>query len=620
MSAAKTTFWRKCRITIRWCRIAALLGVFFALCALAYLNRVGLPDFIKAPLLAELRARGLDLNFSRIRLRWYRGIVAEDIRLGPARQAEGAQFFAKEADVRLNRSALLRLEWQPTALILRQGDFTLPLLETNQPPQQLRLEAINTELRFLPNDEWELDNFQAECFGVKVKISGTLTNASLVRSWRSSAQPSASPSVRPLRRFVSAMEKIHFTSAPEIKLRAYADSRDARSFGAWLTMAAPGALTPWGAADDVLLTAHWRPGSGSNRVAEAEVSVRASQLKTDWGIIQHAHWSGKGSFPATDSLPAAGNWKLEFANAQSDWGSAQNGRLSSVTESNFTDGSALFKTRVTGSAENLLTQWGRAEQAGLILAVSNSNTNWIPLAGDAELTLRRPQMDHGTAQRGQLTVRMKQSPADAPRVADANWAWWAKLEPFQLDWQGAFDEVSLSKLLLQKISFTGRWRAPQLEIADLKVDLFERQLEGSARLDILSRVAEGRAKFDFDVHRIEPLLTTNAQRWLRRHEWVSPPLVQAEARLRLPAWTNRHPDWRGEVKPTMWLYGDFSVGSAAFRTIPIDSAQSHFSYSNMIWRLPDMVVTRPEGRIDLNIVHHSRTEEYHSLGGRNGTD
>ena len=63
---------RRLRITI-WLVILALVG------ALAYLNQVGLPNVVKRPLLEKLRARGIDLQFSRLRLRWYHGIVADNV-------------------------------------------------------------------------------------------------------------------------------------------------------------------------------------------------------------------------------------------------------------------------------------------------------------------------------------------------------------------------------------------------------------------------------------------------------------------------------------------------------------------------------------------------------------
>ena len=76
-------------------------------------------------------------------------------------------------------------------------------------------------------------------------------------------------------------------------------------------------------------------------------------------------------------------------------------------------------------------------------------------------------------------------------------------------------------------------------------------------------------------------------------------------------WTNRHPDWRGELRPTLQLNGQFHVGDGAFRGVHALTADSHFTYSNMCWRLPDLVATRPEGR--LNLVHESdeRTKDFY---------
>ena len=77
--------------------------------ALLYLNRVGLPDFAKQPLLENLRARGLELEFSRLRLSWYRGIVAENVRFGRADEPLSPQLTAAQVQLRLNHRALARL-------------------------------------------------------------------------------------------------------------------------------------------------------------------------------------------------------------------------------------------------------------------------------------------------------------------------------------------------------------------------------------------------------------------------------------------------------------------------------------------------------------------------------
>ena len=70
---------RRWRRYFRRCRIALLLGALALVGALTYLNQVGLPEFLRRPLLEKLRDRGLDLQLSALRLHFYRGIVAENV-------------------------------------------------------------------------------------------------------------------------------------------------------------------------------------------------------------------------------------------------------------------------------------------------------------------------------------------------------------------------------------------------------------------------------------------------------------------------------------------------------------------------------------------------------------
>jgi hypothetical protein len=80
----KGRFWRNCRTYFRRVRITVWLVILALLGGLVYLNRVGLPGFAKKPLLEKVRARGFDLQFSRLRLSWYHGLVAENVRFGRA--------------------------------------------------------------------------------------------------------------------------------------------------------------------------------------------------------------------------------------------------------------------------------------------------------------------------------------------------------------------------------------------------------------------------------------------------------------------------------------------------------------------------------------------------------
>jgi hypothetical protein len=137
--------------------------------------------------------------------------------------------FAEEASVRLSRTALIKGEIQVNALILREGSFNWPLIESNRPPYQLKGNGIMTEIRFLPNDQWELDQFQVLSLGTKIKLSGTLTNASFARSWILGGQKNQSFPGSQFREVLTTIEKCRFASRPEIKIHARADVRDMRN-------------------------------------------------------------------------------------------------------------------------------------------------------------------------------------------------------------------------------------------------------------------------------------------------------------------------------------------------------------------------------------------------------
>ncbi len=102
------------------------LVVLAVLCAVVWLNQVGLPDFLKTRLVATLHGRGIDLEFSRMRLRFERGIVAENVRLGVA-QAYGPYLTLAEVQLQLDFRAFLHRQVQVEGLVLRQGRLVWPL-------------------------------------------------------------------------------------------------------------------------------------------------------------------------------------------------------------------------------------------------------------------------------------------------------------------------------------------------------------------------------------------------------------------------------------------------------------------------------------------------------------
>src|SRR5207244_6327156 len=123
---------QRLRRYFRWCRISFLLLILLLLGGLTYLNRVGLPEFLKARLVAELRARGVVLEFTRMRLRWYHGLVAENVHLGRADDPVGPHLSLAEVDLKLDRGALHKLRFQIKSLLLHDGRLVLPLAHADE--------------------------------------------------------------------------------------------------------------------------------------------------------------------------------------------------------------------------------------------------------------------------------------------------------------------------------------------------------------------------------------------------------------------------------------------------------------------------------------------------------
>ena len=251
-----------------------------------YLNEVGLPDFLKQPLLNRLEARGVDIQVKRIRLRSVRGVVAEGVRFGPtASEATAPMFQAREVELKLNHAALMKLQLNVDSLIVHSGQMIWALGETNATAHPLYATNIQTQLRFLTNDLWELDNFTAAVAGVRLRLSASLTNASALRGWTIfHPHPGAGPELIQDRLRIAAriLERLKFTEPPDLTVTLRGDARNAESFHGLLTLRAPGADTPWGRLTNgalaVRLTA---AGDGTNQPC-AEVNLRAQEAVTDW--------------------------------------------------------------------------------------------------------------------------------------------------------------------------------------------------------------------------------------------------------------------------------------------------------------------------------------------------
>jgi hypothetical protein len=240
----KHGFWRKCRIAFRCARYTVWASVLLLLLVFAWLNQIGLPGFLKTRLVTALQQRGVQLEFSRMRLRVIHGLVCDNVRIGAAQGAAEPVLSAREVQLRVNYPALLHLRLQVDGLLLRQGKFSLSLA----PGESLVLTNLQGQLRILPDDTWSLDELSAGFAGATFTLGGEIAHAPECRNWKmfAGAKPAERGSVQAsLQDFSETIKRIHFEGKPQVNARLDGDARDVHSFTFRMTGRAPGVQTPW---------------------------------------------------------------------------------------------------------------------------------------------------------------------------------------------------------------------------------------------------------------------------------------------------------------------------------------------------------------------------------------
>src|SRR3954471_15996881 len=132
--------WHRFRVIFRRCRIAVLLVILAVTVGLCYFNVVGLPNFIKKPLLEALHARGLDLNFSRLRWGPFHGLVADNVSIGRTNDISSPELRLKEVQLGVNYAALRKRRIQIESLALRKGRLSWPVVVSNEPPREVSID------------------------------------------------------------------------------------------------------------------------------------------------------------------------------------------------------------------------------------------------------------------------------------------------------------------------------------------------------------------------------------------------------------------------------------------------------------------------------------------------
>ena len=351
------------------------------------------------------------------------------------------------------------------------------------------------------------------------------------------------------------------------------DGKSLSSFTVRMTLAAPDADTPWGAVSGGRFTARLLPAD-TNGALRVDLNLEAADAQTPWAAITNFQMAVR----------------LASSEAQTN----------------------LIQGELSLSAKQAHTDWAHGSNVVLSADWVHSITNPVPVSGRGRLRCDEAESKWGSGRNFELTSLL--SLPDPATLPDCNqsWCWWTNIHPYALAWRGALQQFNSSRLSASNIACAGTWRAPNLGVTNLAATIYNGQLEAGAELDVSTRRLNARLKSNLDPQKISPVLTEAAHRWLDQFTWNSTPQAEGRIALTLPAWTNQQPNWSKEVQPTLNLSGSFvAENGGSYRRVQVTSARSHFSYSNMSWHLPNLVLSRPEGLVIAEHRANDQTKDFY---------
>lgn len=575
-----------------WLALLALLAL------LIYMNQVGLPGVLKRPLLAELRSRGVDLQFSRLRLSWIGGVVADNVRFGSTNDVAGPQLTASNVLLHVERRSVFKLRPSVESITLNKGHFVWPLRDAlGAPTRTITVSNIQTSLRLLPGDTWSLDAFAAQFEGAKFEFAGHIEHATAVRSWgRKTAKPRATPRriEDRLNNLMSWFDRIEFRSPPTLKVEVRGDAREPLGLRIRFLLTAPDADTPWGRFADGRLTARAYP-SGTNSLPAIRVRLDAGLAETPWASARDFHLRLDGAYDEGLTNLSHVSLRANAGAAETRWASATN--ISLLADVAALDlASQRMAAAFTVDAASAHTPWANAWNVHCEGTATGSRTNYIP--DDATVKILAGKAASKWVEGSEVTVTCKGMRTNNPAypTADPAWLVWTNFHPYALDWSVSVREPRTQDAAAREIAVEGDWQSPQLTLRRVHAVFADGPMDVAASIDIATRNAQARAKVNFDPLVIKSLLPRAAGKWLSQFTWQGPPQAEGDIQVTLPPWGTPLTNWGRALLPTMRLFGEFEVlTNGSYRGITASGARSHFSYTNRCWLLPDLQVTRPEG-------------------------
>jgi hypothetical protein len=236
------------------------------------------------------------------------------------------------------------------------------------------------------------------------------------------------------------------------------------------------------------MTGRWLPPSGTNPAAHVQWNLKAAAFDSEWGKIQPVRFAGQFSIIPANAALVEGAWQLEVADAKTLRGKARDIEVSAKMRQVFDLLDAgRMETHLQVRANDIETKWAQAKEGEASFMLHNSTTHWTPLTAHGQLTLREICTEEGQAGALHLTATVRQASPDSLETSSMDWGWWKKFEPYDIDWQAELEGVASTKLELETVQCSGQWHPPVLDLSKLQVELYGKQAEVQAHLNVSNR-------------------------------------------------------------------------------------------------------------------------------------
>ena len=601
------------RRVFRFARRFIFVILVLLLGAVLWLNYFGLPGFLQTRILGQLATADFDLNAARVRLEGISRLIVENLQFAPTSTNNLPRLDIEEAQVLFDRSALGGLRFELKGLLVRDGRLEWLLERPGKSSELLLVTNLQSELIFLPDQQWHLTDLRGETAGAKVTITATLKNPSALKFTPSEGKPDLPPKWQEqIADVLELLRELEFGSQPELSLQFEGDAADPSTIRASAKFKAWDLQSSWGHLKEMEFLSRLQP---ADEAFENITMLRLAGATSQWLQLGRAEVHGRALLDTSGSKPSSLAVDLRVEALQTPWGKLDRG--SAAIASTQQDAAAPYKTSVRASASpveagnwrgtNLVLQTDLAHSLP-VPSLATLMKRWLPggsapaveaipanhLSGEWRIQLGQVHAPRFVADSLNLSGSLGRD-SFQQREVDPALSFWHWLLPYQISWSAALSNIYSAGIELGSARAQGTWNPPTLEVKTINAELYGGSLAGKASVDVVSREAEASAEADFDYHKVSLLLEEPVQKWLSQFSWEKAPWVQGSLKLQLPAWNESWERFDRQVLPSLVIDGQFR-GAGAFRGIPAEHAESHFHFENFTWHLPNLAVTRPEGK------------------------